>query len=152
MGKIIKYGILVILVYFAIQKAPELVEEIANLGSNLSRKTGPVSQSHCLPAAERASESFSEGLRDFSEPPFDLDAWDYFLEDVRRDLYAAESRCDCPLDSCQRASQALDELSALIADFDNGLRGDSLPLNPARRQETIDSFLKRARELDRQGS
>ncbi len=152
MGKIIKYGILIALVYFIVQNAPRWVEEVTKVGSGLSRKTGPVSQSHCLPAAERASEAFSEGLRDYAEPPFDIDAWDLFMEDVQRELYSAESRCNCPRDSCQRATDALSELSGLMADFDNSLRGDSMPLNPARRQETIDRFLKRARELDRQGN
>ncbi len=152
MSKIIKYGIFALVVYFVIQKAPLVVENISELGAGLSRKGSPVSQTHCLPAAERASDTFSSGLRDFSRPPFDLDAWDMFLEEVQRTVYTAENRCDCPRDSCQRASQAISELNGLIVDFDNSLRGEGVSLNPARRQDTINRMLTRARELDRQGN
>ncbi len=151
MSKILKLALLAGLVYLMIQEGPSLVEKISNMGSDLGRKSGSVSKSFCVTAAEKASESFAEGLRDFSDPPIDLDAWDEFVERVRGDIYDAQDRCDCPRNSCQRATEAIDELTALMADFTNSLKGDSLPLNPARRQETIDRFLKRAREYDRQG-
>ncbi len=151
MGKIIKYGILAVLVYFAIQKAPLAVEWATDLGSGLNRKSVSVSQGLCVAAAERASENFSRGLRDYSKPPFDLDAWALFVERVHGDIYTADDRCDCPRSSCLRASEAIAELTSLVADFDSSLKGEGMPLNPARRQETIDRFLKRAREFDRQG-
>ena len=151
MGKVVRYVVLALLVYLAWQKAPELAEWATNLGSGLSRKSVSISQSLCVSAAERASEKFSGGLRDFSKPPIDLEAWDSFVEKVREDIYDAESRCKCPKSSCQRASDALAEVNSLIANFDNSLKGQGVPMNPARQQETIDRFLRRARELDRQG-
>jgi len=152
MGKLIKIGILLFLGYFLYTEGPRYVEKIGDLGSGLNRKSTSVGQGGCIPAAEAASETFSRGLRDYSDPPIDIDAWDLFLENVKQYQYNAESECNCPRDSCQKAAEALVELSALIADFDNSLRGKGIPLNPARQQETIDRFLKRARELDRQGA
>ncbi len=152
MGKIIKIGILAVLVYVGIKQVPPLVEKISQMGEGLSRKGSSVSQGDCVPAAERASEIFINEMRNYQKPPFDLDEWGFSLERVREYTYNAEDRCGCGRDSCIRASEALSELNALIADFDNGLRGDGVALNPARRQETIDRLLKRAREFDRQGN
>ena len=152
MGKLLKYGIVILLAYFAYTEGPQLVENIGDLGSGLNRKATSIGEGRCVVAAEDASEAFARGLRDFSKPPVNMDAWDRFMEGLKGKLYDAESECSCPRDSCQRATDALNELNSLIADFDGSLRGSGLPLNPARRQETIDFFLKRARELDRQGS
>ena len=152
MGKLIKYGLLLLLGYFAYTEGPQYVEKITDLGSGLNRKGSSVGQGGCIPAAEAASQTFGSGLRDFSAPPIDIHAWDQFLESVKQYQYDAESECSCPRHSCQKASEALVELSALISDFDNSLRGEGIPLNPARQQETIDRLLKRAREIDRQGN
>ncbi len=152
MGKLIKYGIILLLAYVVYTEGPKWVEQIGDLGSGLNRTSTSVGQGRCVRAAEIASETFTRGMRDFSQPPINLDAWDRFNEGLKGQMYDAESECSCPRDSCQRAAEALSELNALISDFDGSLRGSGLPLNPARRQETIDRFLKRARELDRQGS
>ncbi len=151
MSKIIKLGVFVLLVYLAITKLPPLVEKVTDMGSGLGRKSSSVSESQCVSAAEKASENFAVELRNYSRPPVDLKAWDLSMERVRGNIYDAESRCDCDRNSCQRASEAIAELNGLIAAFDNSLRGDSMPLNPARQQETIDRLLKRARDFDRQG-
>lgn len=152
MGKIIKYGIVALLVYFAYTEWPTLLESIDDFGSDLSRTSSSVGQGRCIPAAEAASDAFSRGLRDFSDPPIDMDAWDRFREVVKGKRYDAEAACNCARDSCQRATEALSELASLVADFDNSLRGEGVPLNPSRQQETINRFLKRARDLDRQGN
>ncbi|MEM7349494.1 MAG: hypothetical protein AAF657_01725 [Acidobacteriota bacterium] len=151
MGKIIKYGIVLFLGYLAYTEGPALVERVTELGSGLGRKSSSVDQGGCIGSAENASESFSRGLRQFSEPPIDLNAWELFLEDIKEKQYNAEATCSCARSSCGKASEALAELATLVADFDNSLRGNGIPLNPARQQDTIDRFLKRARELDRQG-
>ncbi len=152
MGKIIKFGVFAAVVYAAIQYGPSLIDKVTDMGSGLGRKGGSVSQSRCIAQAEEASETFAREMRGYPRPPFDLDAWNQSLERVRGLVYDAENRCNCGRESCQRALEAISELNALIADFDNSLRGDGAPLNPARRQETIDRLLKRARELDRQGN
>ncbi len=152
MSKIFKIGIVVVVVYFGIKQVPPLVDKISEMGEGLSRKGDSVSQGQCVPAAERASEAFAVEMRNYPRPPFDLDAWEYSLERVREHTYEAESRCACGLDSCVRATEALNELDALISEFDDSLRGEGMPLNPARRQETINRLLKRAREFDRQGN
>ena len=152
MGKIIKLGVFVVLVYVAIQKVPPWIDKVTDMGSGLGRRASSVSQSQCVATAEEASETFNHEMRGYQKPPFDLDAWGLSMERVRGAVYDAESRCDCGRDSCQRALEAISELNGLIASFDNSLRGDGTPVNAARRQETIDRLLKRARELDRQGS
>ena len=152
MGNILKIGIAVLVVYLAITQVPSLVDKISEMGEDLSRKGDSVGQGQCVPAAERASDTFVDEMRKYPKPPFDIDAWEFSMERVQEHLYDAQDRCGCSLDSCVRATEALQELEALIADFDDSLRGDSAPLNPARRQETINRLLKRAREFDRQGN
>ncbi len=152
MGKVVKLGVFALLIYVAIKQVPPLVEQVSQMGEGLSRKGSSVSQGDCVPAAERASESFIDEMRNFQKPPFDLDEWDFAMERISEYTYDAEARCNCGRDSCVRATEALSELNALIADFDNSLRGGDIALNPARRQETIDRLLKRAREFDRQGN
>lgn len=153
MKKILQLGIFALVVYVAYQQIPTVVDKISEMGEGLSRKGDSVSQGQCVPAAERATESFASEIRNYPKPPFDIDAWDLSMERVREHVYDAESRCSaCGLDSCVRATEALSELDALIADFDDSLRGEGMPLNPARRQETINRLLKRAREFDRQGN
>ena len=152
MGKILKIGVFVLVIYVGIKQVPPLVDKVSEMGEGLSRKGSSVSQGSCIPAAERASESFIQEMRNYQKPPFDLDAWDLSMERVREHMYDAEDRCNCGLDSCQRGQQALTALDSLIADFEDSLRGDGMPLNPARRQETIDRLLKRGRELDRRGN
>ena len=153
MKKIIQFGVLALVIYFAYQQIPTVVDQISEMGEDLSRKGDSVSRGLCVPVVERASETFAMEIRNYPRPPFDLDAWDLSMENVREQVYDAESRCStCGLDSCVRATEALNELDALIADFDDSLRGEGMPLNPARRQETINRLLKRARELDRQGN
>ena len=151
MNKIFKLGILALLVYLIIQEGPALVEKVSDMGAGLGRKGSAIGQSECVTAAERASEALAKGLRNFSEPPIDVNAWDRFTEGVREKIYEAQDRCACPRPSCERANEAVEEVSNLMADFTNNLRGDSIALNPAHRQETIDRMLKRAREYDRQG-
>ncbi len=152
MGKILKVAVFALLIYVAIKEVPPLVDKVSEMGEGLSRKGGSVSQGDCVPAAEAASESFTNEMRNYTKPPFDLDAWDLSMERVREYVYEAESKCSCGRDSCVRATQALDELNGLIDEFDNSLRGEGMPLNPARSQETIGRMLKRAREFDRQGN
>ena len=151
MSKIFKLGLLALLVYLMIQEGPALVEKISELGAGLGRKGAAINQSECVTAAERASETLAKGLRKFSEPPIDVKEWDRFTERVREKIYEAQDRCDCPRPSCDRANEAVEEVNNLMVDFTNNLRGDSIALNPANRQETIDRMLKRAREYDRQG-
>lgn len=152
MKKIIQYGILALVVYVVVTTAPKWIENVSELGSDLSRKGPELGQGRCVATAEGASETFGRGLRNFSSPPVDVDSWDVFMEGLKEKMYDAETECDCSRDSCQRASEALAELRQLIDDFDGSLRGSNMPLNPARRQETIDRLLKRAREFDRQGN
>ena len=151
MTKILKLAIVVLVIYFVLTNYESWVENISNLGQDLSRKGDSVSQGLCVRAAEEASEAFARGMRDYAQPPIDLEAWDDFLERVKERVYQADSRCDCPRNSCLRASEALAELSQLIEVFDGSLRGNRTPVDVARRQETIDRMLRRARELDRQG-
>ncbi len=152
MKRIIQLAVLAALIYVVVQQAPQLVENVSDLGSGLSRRGSSVGLGACVVAAEGASETFGRELRQFSDPPIDLEAWDLFIEGLKEQIYHAEAECSCPRTSCERATEALGELNRLIADFDNSLRGSGVPLNPARQQETIDRLLKRAREFDRQGN
>ena len=152
MSKILKLALLLLLAYVVATNYESWVDSISQIGQDLSRTGEPVSESQCVGAAELASESFSRGMRDYVQPPINIDAWDMFLEGVKEKIYHADVRCDCARDSCIKAQEALNELNHLMADFDGSLRGANNVPNAARRQETIDRALRRARELDRQGN
>ena len=106
----------------------------------------------CVANAERASEVWGSGLREFMNPPFDLASWEDFRSRTQQAIDYAEQKCTCGANSCATARQAMSELRALIFDFDGAVRSGSPPPAAAvQRQEAVDNALESAREQLRQG-
>ena len=102
----------------------------------------------CVDAAERASEVWGSGLRQFINPPYDMAAWDAFRLRTQESIESAEQRCTCGEGSCSASRQAMSELRALIADMDASIRaGSPPPADAVQRQEAIDNALTSARDL-----
>jgi hypothetical protein len=106
----------------------------------------------CVSAAERASEVWGSGLRNFVNPPYDIAAWDEFRSRTDQAISAAERKCSCNADSCTTAKSAMSELRALIGEMDSSIRYTSPPpVGIVQRQEQIDNAISSARDLVSQG-
>lgn len=100
----------------------------------------------CVTAAERASEQWGSGLGRFVNPPYDLEAWSRFTDDVNGTISEAEEACSCEEESCQIATGAMQSLRSLISEMDTALRnGSSPPSDAVQQQEAIDNKINEAR-------
>ena len=105
----------------------------------------------CVRSAERASETWGSGLRQFVNPPYDANAWSGFRGRVESGINAAEAECDCRADSCEKARSAMRDLRALVNDMDSTVRTGSSASDFVQRQEAIDNRINEALELARDG-
>lgn len=122
--------------------------ELSSLSS--TSKTG--GDNSCVRSAERASETWGGGLRQFMNPPHDLTAWASFRSNVDGQIDAANSACGCDASSCEMVRSSMRDLRGLVADFDSAIRsGSSLPGDVVQRQEAIDTRIESAADLVRSG-
>ena len=100
----------------------------------------------CLRQA--ANDSFADELRRHSPPPIDQDAWSATMSSIDALIAQAEDSCYCSTASCDKASEALDEVRTLVYDFDSLASGSATGWsNPGTRQETIQRLLRNAESL-----
>jgi hypothetical protein len=124
----------------------------ADLGSLSSTTKTSGADNSCVRAAEQASETWGSGLRQFMNPPYDLDAWSSFRGRVDAKIDAANSACSCSAASCDAVKSAMRDLRSLVSDFDSAIRsGGSLPGDVVQRQEAIDNQITSAGDLVRSG-
>jgi len=71
----------------------------------------------CVRSAEQASEAWGSGLRNFVNPPFDLNAWSSFRNGVEAKIQEAESDCGCASESCTQAKAAMSDARTQAARF-----------------------------------
>ena len=105
----------------------------------------------CVQSAQRASEAWGNGLSQFVNPPYDLDMWKAFRDNVDSSINAAEAECDCSAESCNKAKAALRDLHALVGDVESTIRNGSAPTEFVQRQERIDNQLNDAAALAADG-
>lgn len=109
------------------------------------------SDNMCVRGAERASETWGSGLRQFVNPPYDLNAWSSFRGNVESRISDAESACSCSAESCTKVREAMRDLRSLVADLDSTIRNGSEPSGFVERQGAIDDKINEAAELARAG-
>jgi len=151
-GKILK-SVVAIVIVFAIWKyvVPWAKQEFG-AKSESSTEASSGGDGSCVRAAERASEAWGSGLRQFVNPPYDANAWSSFRSDVDAKISAAESDCSCEDDSCTKARSAMNDLRSLVSDVDGAIRGGaSFPGDAVQRQESIDNQINEAGDLVRSG-
>src|SRR5689334_4491377 len=68
----------------------------------------------CVAAAQRASETWGSGLHGFANPPYDLEAWGRFRNDVEAKISEANAACRESSQSCDMARNAMRDLGALV--------------------------------------
>jgi hypothetical protein len=106
----------------------------------------------CPSAADRASSAWGAGLGRFVNPPYDLDAWSSFKQDVESKITQAESECSCEAASCATVRDAMSDLRGLVTDFDGAIRtGNAPPEDAVMRQERIDDRITQAMAAGRGG-
>ena len=147
MGKLVAVAIVIGLAYLFLTNGREW------LGGNSGGPRGAISEEGqaseaCIDAVEYANDSFAEELRRHSPPPIDQDAWSTTMSSIDGLIGEAENKCYCSTASCDKASEALDELRSLVYDFDSLASGTATGWsNPGTRQETIQRLLRAAESL-----
>jgi hypothetical protein len=118
-------------------------------GSAASRGAG---DRGCLALAEEAGAIWADGIPRYINPPVDRAAWDGFRSEVESSISKARSGCDCAEESCRKAGEAMDQLSALVRDMDSAVAsGGAPPSDVVRSQERVDNLLDQARRLTNEG-
>ena len=150
MQRFVKLAVLAVVVYFGITAVvPWVKEELGGGGGGDLGGAGDGS-GQCVALAEAASRDFTNGIRQFSRPPIDVESWESVERQLSGSLYDAEDACSCVEESCDKAREALDKLRSMLYDYDAGFRGrQPVPLNPARGLQRVGRLLSEARSLGR---
>ena len=147
MAKIIKLALIAFLLYIAYTQGLPLLRQ--QLGEGLGGDDLP--RTGCVAAAERASDVFGERIGRVSGPGTDPQLWEDFRRAVDDRIYEARSQCDCRLESCDKAREALSALEGQLARFGERFRSGTMAQNPAQQQVRVHRLIGEARELARQG-
>jgi hypothetical protein len=148
MGRIVKLLVVAVIVFAAWKYA---VPWVQRQSAGTTEEAAEGGGGSCVRSAERASETWGGGLRQFANPPYDLNAWSSFRGSVESSINAAEADCDCAEESCEKARSAMRDLRALVSDLDSTVRNGSDLSDFVRRQERIDDTINEAAELARGG-
>ena len=147
MGKLMAVAIMIGLAYLFLTKGQEWLGGSAGSSRGATSEEGQASEA-CIYAVENANDSFADELRQHSPPPIDQDAWSATMSSIEELIAEAEDSCYCSTASCDKASEALDEVRSLVYDFDSLASGSASGWsNPGTRQETIQRLLGDARNL-----
>jgi hypothetical protein len=149
MNRIVKLAFVAALVFVGLKYVVPMVKKQA--GSRAVEATVAGGGSSCVRSAERASEAWGSGLRQFVNPPYDQNAWSSFRGNVESRIGAAESDCGCAAASCEKARSAMRDLRSLVSDLDSTIRNGSDASDFVQRQEAIDNRINEASELARAG-
>jgi hypothetical protein len=149
-GRLLKWIVAIAVLVFAWKVAlPWLKEQGSGSASRAAASGGG---NPCVAGAQHASEAWGSGLGRFVNPPYDIDAWSQFREDVLEKIAAAERDCSCPSESCARVRSALGDLRTMSSELDSSIRnGTSPPGDIVQRQEAIDNAITVAGEQSRAG-
>lgn len=143
----------IVVVVLALITWKYFVPWVAKEMHDVSPTTGPTATgTSCVTAAQQASEKWGSGLGRFVNPPYDIQAWSSFTEDVKMSIATAESACGDSAESCVKVRSSMSDLRTLVNDLDSAIRtGSELPGDVVQRQESIDNRINAASELVRAG-
>ena len=147
MDRIVKLVVVAAIVFVAWKYVVPWVKKQGGGGETVVAGGG----ASCVRSAERASEAWGSGLSRFVNPPYDAGAWSSFRGDVESKINAAEADCDCQVDSCGKAREAMRDLRSLVSDLDSTIRNGSSASDFVQRQEAIDNRINEASDLARAG-
>ncbi len=150
-GRIVKLAVAVVILFVAWKYVLPRVKQQHGGGATQATAIPSSSGGSCVQSALQASETWGSGLRQFVNPPYDVNAWTSLQSSVTMRITAAESDCSCASDSCGKARDAMRDLRALVNDFDSTVRNGSDPSEFVQRQEAIDNRINEAADLARDG-
>lgn len=98
---------------------------------------------NCQFEARSANDYFGSRIGSFTNPPYDMQAWDQFKSEVDSRISRAESKCNCSDPQCTRATEAMNELRSMAGELDSAIRsGGSPPTDLVQRQERVNQGLE----------
>lgn len=147
-GRILRIIVVIAIAYVAWKYVLPWVKQQGDRGAETTAASAGDS---CVQSAENAAETWGSGLRQFVNPPYDLNAWSSFRGNVESEINAADADCDCAAESCGKARAAMRDLRSLVSDLDSTIRSGSDASDFVQRQERIDNALSEAAELARDG-
>ena len=146
LNRLITIAVVIALVYFLLTMALPMLQKQFGGSSPVTESTAESADATCVDGAVQANDRLVSTARSYGQPPVDVDAWSNEVWKIESELQTARSTCSCGSDSCRAATQALDEMSALLSNLDGMVRGDSPGFaNPGNQQERINQFLDQAR-------
>ena len=150
MSRLVKLIVAIAVVFLAWKYVlPWIQRQTSSTSSSSSSGT---TQSSCTTLASAASEAWGRGLHQFVNPPYDLNAWSTFRQDLESKIAGADSECSCNSESCGKVRSAMHDLRSLVSDLDSAIRsGAAPPSDVVQRQEAIDKQIDEAAELVRSG-
>ncbi len=102
---------------------------------------------NCVFEARQANDYFGSRVGSFTNSTSD---WDSFKSEMDSRISNARSKCSCGDQACTKASEAMDELSAMLTDMDSSVRGgNGVPTDLVQRQERVDQALDAAKDAAR---
>jgi len=142
-GRLLKWAFVIAVIVIAWKV---VLPWLRNTGTGSSTTTTVAAgDNSCSGAAQRASEAWGSGLRQFVNPPYDVNAWSTFRGEVESKITSAELQCNCSAESCVKTRGALTDLRGLISDLDRSIRNGSEPPSDAvSRQDSIDTRISEA--------
>ena len=149
MDRLVKIAVVAALVFLGLKFVVPMVKK--QVGGRAGETAVAGGGSSCVRSAERASETWGSGLRQFANPPYDLAAWSSFRGNVESSIASAESDCGCTAESCAKARAAMRDLRSLVSALDSTIRNGSDSSDFVQRQEAIDNQINEAGELARGG-
>jgi hypothetical protein len=148
LGRIVKWLVIFAIIFFAWKYAVPWIKRQGSGGGAATQQA----DGSCVGAAERASDGWGNGLRQFMNPPYDANAWSSFERDVQSSISRAESQCSCAAKSCETTRAALNDLRGFVSEMGTSIRtGSSPPSDAVGRQERIDNQIASARALVQSG-
>lgn len=106
----------------------------------------------CVQMAARASEGLWDSVLDTNRALMDDAGWERVVAEVESTMFQARLSCDCRLESCATARNAIATLQDILSAAHGRFRSSqSIPLEQGRRYEQANQQLWDAYELAREG-
>jgi hypothetical protein len=150
MAKLLKLLFWIAVIYGAVVYGwPWLQGTIEGIGEGTASTAKGLSAGpggRCYKLASDAADDFGNGMRGFSSPPYDTEAWAEFEQEIGDRIAYADAECRCAEDTCSLSREALRELDRMVEDFGRMIRtGTSSRIDPGRDMERVYGLLASAR-------
>ena len=105
----------------------------------------PSDSGPCLFEARQTASYFDSRIKFFYGRPYDAAAWNSFQSEMESRISAAKAKCTCLEFRCNSARGAMDELGAVVDEFDTAVRSGkplSAPQGTVERARRVEDALR----------